>query len=66
MGLPLVKGVRSGDTCAHLPRRPGGASPWCYIFLTYHCAYNGLPLGPSSLLRHTPPSRTDYDSYTSF
>jgi hypothetical protein len=38
----------------------------CYVFLTYHCAHNGLPLGPSSLLRHTLPSRTDYDSYTSF
>jgi hypothetical protein len=38
----------------------------CYVFLTYHCAHNGLPLGPSSLLRHTSPSRTDYDSYTSF
>jgi hypothetical protein len=37
----------------------------CYIFLTYHCAHNGLSLGPSSLLRHTLPSRTDYDSYTS-
>jgi hypothetical protein len=38
----------------------------CYVFLTYYCAHNGLPLGPSSLLRHTSPSRTDYDSYTSF
>jgi hypothetical protein len=38
----------------------------CYVFLTYHCAHNGLSLGPSSLLRHTLPSRTDYDSYTSF
>jgi hypothetical protein len=37
----------------------------CYVFLTY-CARNGLSLGPSSLLRHTLPSRTDYDSYTSF
>jgi hypothetical protein len=36
------------------------------FFLTYHCARNGLPLGPSSLLRHPLPSRTDYDSYTSF
>jgi hypothetical protein len=39
---------------------------YCYVFLTYHCAHNGLPLGPSSLLRHLLPSRTDYDSYTSF
>jgi hypothetical protein len=39
---------------------------FCYVFLTYHCAHNGLPLGPSSLLRHLLPSRTDYDSYTSF
>jgi hypothetical protein len=31
-------------------------------FSTYHCARNGLSLGPSSLLRHTLPSRTDYDS----
>jgi hypothetical protein len=38
----------------------------CYVFLTYHCAHNGLSLGPSSLLRHTLPSRTNYDSYTSF
>jgi hypothetical protein len=38
----------------------------CYVFLTYHCARNGLSLGPSSLLRHHLPSRTDYDSYTSF
>jgi hypothetical protein len=38
----------------------------CYVFLTYYCALNGLPLGPSSLLRHLLPSRTDYDSYTSF
>jgi hypothetical protein len=38
----------------------------CYVFLSYHCARNGLPLGPSSLLRHTFLSRTDYDSYTSF
>jgi hypothetical protein len=36
------------------------------FFLSYHCAHNGLSLGPSSLLRHTSPSRTDYDSYTSF
>jgi hypothetical protein len=27
----------------------------CYVFLTYHCAHNGLSLGPSSLLRHTLP-----------
>jgi hypothetical protein len=27
MGLPLVKGVCSGDTCAHLSSRPGGAAP---------------------------------------
>jgi hypothetical protein len=38
----------------------------CYVFLTYDCAHNGLSLGPSSLLRHTLLSRTDYDSYTSF
>jgi hypothetical protein len=38
----------------------------CYVFLTYYCARNGLSLGPSSLLRHHLPSRTDYDSYTSF
>jgi hypothetical protein len=38
----------------------------CYVFLTYYCAHNGLSLGPSSLLRHTLSSRTDYDSYTSF
>jgi hypothetical protein len=37
----------------------------CYVFLTYYCAHNGLPLGPSLLLRHPLPSRTDYDSYTS-
>jgi hypothetical protein len=37
----------------------------CYVFLTYDCAHNGLSLGPSSLLRHTLLSRTDYDSYTS-
>jgi hypothetical protein len=36
-----------------------------FFLLTYHCAHNGLSLGPSSLLRHTLPSRTDYDSYTS-
>jgi hypothetical protein len=40
--------------------------PHCYVFLTYHCARNGLSLGPSLLLCHTLPSRTDYDSYTSF
>jgi hypothetical protein len=40
---------------------PGGSSS-CYVFLSYHCARNGLPLGPSSLLRHTSLSRTDYDS----
>jgi hypothetical protein len=27
-----------------------------------NCAYNRLSLGPSSLLRHTLPSCTDYDS----
>jgi hypothetical protein len=32
------------------------------FFLSYHCAHNGLSLGPSPLLRHTSPSRTDYDS----
>jgi hypothetical protein len=37
----------------------------CYVFLYYYCAHNGLPLGPSFLLRHPLPSRTDYDSYTS-
>jgi hypothetical protein len=37
----------------------------CYVFLTYHCAHNGLSLGPSLLLRHPLLSRTDYDSYTS-
>jgi hypothetical protein len=37
MGLPLVKGVHSGDTCAHLSRRPGGASPWAPSVM-------GLPL----------------------
>jgi hypothetical protein len=37
----------------------------CYVFLTYHCAHNGLSLGPSFLLRHPLLSRTDYDSYTS-
>jgi hypothetical protein len=38
----------------------------CHVFLllTYHRAHNGLSLGPSSLLRHTLLSRTDYDSYT--
>jgi hypothetical protein len=36
------------------------------FFLSYHCAHNGLSLGPSPSLRHTSPSRTDYDSYTSF
>jgi hypothetical protein len=30
--------------------------------LSYHCAHNGLSLEPSSLLRHTLLSRTDYDS----
>jgi hypothetical protein len=41
---------------------PGGPPP-CYVFLTYYdCARNGLSLGPSSLLHHTLPSRTDYDS----
>jgi hypothetical protein len=35
---------------------------WTY----YNCARNRLSLGPSSLLRHTFLSCTDYDSYTSF
>jgi hypothetical protein len=48
----------SGDCILH----PRPRYPHCYVFLTYHCARNGLPLGPSSLLRHTSPSRTDYDS----
>jgi hypothetical protein len=38
------------------------STPLCYVFLTYHCAHNGLSLGPSFLLRHPLPSRTDYDS----
>jgi hypothetical protein len=38
------------------------ALAYCYVFLTYYCAHNGLPLGPSFLLRHPLPSRTDYDS----
>jgi hypothetical protein len=46
--------------------RPTLQCSYCYVFLTYPCAHNGLPLGPSSLLRHTSLSRTDYDSYTSF
>jgi hypothetical protein len=33
MGLPLVKGVRSGDTYAHLSQRPGGASPWAPLVM---------------------------------
>jgi hypothetical protein len=37
MGLPLVKGVRSGDTCTHLSLRLGGASPWAPSVM-------GLPL----------------------
>jgi hypothetical protein len=37
-----------------------------FLPLTYYRAHNGLSLGPSSLLRHTLLSRTDYDSYTSF
>jgi hypothetical protein len=56
-------------SCKLGPRMPGihkkGGTD-CYVFLTYYCAHNGLSLGPSSLLRHTLPSRTDYDSYTSF
>jgi hypothetical protein len=35
-----------------------------FLPLNYHRAHNGLSLGPSSLLRHTLLSRTDYDSYT--
>jgi hypothetical protein len=31
-------------------------------FSYYNCAYNRLPLGPLSLLRHTLLSCTDYDS----
>jgi hypothetical protein len=37
----------------------------CYVFLTYYCAHNGLPLGPSlyfviysyhaQTMTHTPP-----------
>jgi hypothetical protein len=49
-------------TTSEAPKTSNGK---CYVFLTYHCARNGLPLGPSSLLRHPLPSRTDYDSYTS-
>jgi hypothetical protein len=30
---------------------------------SYLRAHNGLSLGPSSLLRHTLLSRTNYDSY---
>jgi hypothetical protein len=43
-----------------------GQTPTVTFFLlhTHHCAYNGLPLGPSPLFRHTLLSRTDYDSYT--
>jgi hypothetical protein len=34
----------------------------CYVFLTILCLHYGLSLGPSSLLCHPFPSRTDYDS----
>jgi hypothetical protein len=35
-------------------------------FSYYNCARNGLSSGPSSLLRHTLPSRTDYDSAATY
>jgi hypothetical protein len=53
MGLPLVKGVRSGDTCAHLSSRLGGACPWAPSVM-------GLPLvkgvrsGDTCALGHYP------------
>jgi hypothetical protein len=41
-----------------------GQVPPAYVlrFSYHHCACNGLSLGPSSLLRHTLLSCTDYDS----
>jgi hypothetical protein len=78
---PCLLGASCGDSLLNVVMSPGGheeqqgdngsdgenqRDQGCYVFLTYDCAHNGLSLGPSSLLRHTLPSRTDYDSYTSF